>query len=179
MVETEWDSSMAMLGVAETDSAQRRLVNLFAQLTGERRERILADLEDHVTLSRPRCNARRKSRLTVSSRHRGGLTMLDARQFLVTLVDMPLVTIRDRKPNRVMRLEGDSVRVETDHSGAKGALIPILWVQQGIDVPYQDGELRINKKALGHKRTAFIGAALSQLRDVEVVLPDQRLRVIR
>ena len=52
MVETEWDSSMALLGVAETDAAQRRLVNLFAQLTAERRERILADLEDHVVLSR-------------------------------------------------------------------------------------------------------------------------------
>lgn len=50
--ETEWDSSMALLGVAETDAAQRRLVNLFAQLTAERRERILADLEDHVVLSR-------------------------------------------------------------------------------------------------------------------------------
>ena len=105
--------------------------------------------------------------------------MLDARQFLATLVDKPLVTITDRKPNRVMRLEGDSVRVETDHSGVQGALVPILWVQQAMDALYEDGELRINKKTLGHKRTAFIGAALSQLPDVEVVLPDQRLRVIR
>ncbi|HEY5196233.1 MAG TPA: helix-turn-helix transcriptional regulator [Solirubrobacteraceae bacterium] len=52
VVETEWDSSMALLGVAETDRAQRQLVNLFAQLTGERRERMLADLKDQVTLSR-------------------------------------------------------------------------------------------------------------------------------
>ncbi|HWH09631.1 MAG TPA: helix-turn-helix transcriptional regulator [Solirubrobacteraceae bacterium] len=52
MVETEWDSSMALLGVGETDRAQRRLINLFAQLTAERRERMLADLEDQVTLSR-------------------------------------------------------------------------------------------------------------------------------
>ena len=31
--------------------------------------------------------------------------MLNTRQFLATLVDKPLVTITDRKPNRVMRLE--------------------------------------------------------------------------
>jgi transcriptional regulator with XRE-family HTH domain len=52
MVETEWDSSMAMLGVTETDSDQRQLVNLFAQLTAERRERTLANIKDQVTLSR-------------------------------------------------------------------------------------------------------------------------------
>ena len=52
MVETEWDSSMALLGVGETDSAQRELVNLFAQLTGERRERMFIALQDQVTLSR-------------------------------------------------------------------------------------------------------------------------------
>jgi len=105
--------------------------------------------------------------------------MVDARQFLATLVDKPLFTITDREVNRVMRLEGDSVRAETDHSGAKGALVPILWVQQALDALYRDGELRINKATLKHKRTAFIGAALSQLPDVEVVLPNQRLRVIR
>ena len=107
--------------------------------------------------------------------------MRDARQFLATLVDKPLFTITDRKPNCVMGLEGDFVRVETDHSGIEGALVPILWVQQAIDALYEDedGELRIDKKTLGHKRTAFIGAALSQLPDVEVVLPDQRLRLIR
>jgi transcriptional regulator with XRE-family HTH domain len=52
MVETEWDSSMALLGVAETDGDQRQLVNLFAQLTAERRERMLHNLKDQVTLSR-------------------------------------------------------------------------------------------------------------------------------
>jgi hypothetical protein len=64
--------------------------------------------------------------------------MLDARQFLATLVDKPLFTITDRNPNRVMRLEGDTVRVETDHSGVEGALVPILWVQEAIDALYED-----------------------------------------
>jgi hypothetical protein len=105
--------------------------------------------------------------------------MVDARQFLGTLVDKQLFTITDREPNRVMALEGDFVRVETDHSGANGALVEIRWVQDAIDALYENGELRINKATLGHKRTAFIGAALSQLPDIEVVLPSQRLRVIR
>jgi len=52
LVETEWDSSLAALGAATTDAGQRRLINLFGQLTPERREQMLAALEDQVTLSR-------------------------------------------------------------------------------------------------------------------------------
>ncbi len=57
LVETEWEPSHALLGVAETDRNQRRLINLFAQITPERRERMLDALEDQVTLSRGEMHA--------------------------------------------------------------------------------------------------------------------------
>jgi hypothetical protein len=103
--------------------------------------------------------------------------MADARAFLTTLVGKPLRTITHNNSNTVLGLEGDSVRVRTDDSGDEGALVPIRYVQQGMDALYRDGELRINKATLGHRRTAFIGAALRELQNVEVVVPSQRLRV--
>lgn len=103
--------------------------------------------------------------------------MADARAFLTTLIGRSLHTITDNNLNRVLGLEGDRVRVWTDHSGDKGALVEIRFVQQAMDVLERNGELRINKATLGHKRTAFIGAALRELPNVEAVMPNQRLRV--
>lgn len=91
----------------------------------------------------------------------------------------PLRTITDAKPNRVIGLEGASVRVQTNDSGEAGALVPIRYVQQALDALYRDGELRINKATLRHRRTAFIGAALRELPDVEAVTRPQRLRLKR
>ena len=52
MTETEWNGALALLGVAGTDRAQRELITLFSQMTEARRERMLADARDQVTLSR-------------------------------------------------------------------------------------------------------------------------------
>ena len=47
LVETEWDSSLAALGAATTDAGQRQLINLFGQLTPERRKELTFEaLED-------------------------------------------------------------------------------------------------------------------------------------
>lgn len=105
--------------------------------------------------------------------------MSDAREFLATLVAKDLQTITHQNPNRVLGLEGSCVRVQTADSGDDGALVPIRYVQRAMDALDRDGELRINKATLGHRRTAFIGAALRDLPDVEIVVPSQRLRVKR
>lgn len=52
MAETEWNDSLALLGVGGTDRAQRELITLFSQMTQERREWMLRDARDQVTLSR-------------------------------------------------------------------------------------------------------------------------------
>ena len=103
----------------------------------------------------------------------------DARAFQTTIVNKPLRTITYNRPNRVIGLEGNSVRVVTDDSGEVGELVPIRYVQDAVDALYRDGELRINKATLGHRRTAFIGAALRELPDVEVLTRPQRVRVNR
>lgn len=52
MVETEWEPSLALLGVAGTDPVVRTLISLVGQMTRERRKRVIAFAEDQVVLSR-------------------------------------------------------------------------------------------------------------------------------
>lgn len=52
MVETEWEPSLALLGVAGTDPVVRTLISLVGQLTPERRNALIAFAEDQVVLSR-------------------------------------------------------------------------------------------------------------------------------
>lgn len=52
MVETEWEPSLALLGVAGTDPLVRTLIGLIGQLTPERRKGLVAFAEDQVVLSR-------------------------------------------------------------------------------------------------------------------------------
>jgi hypothetical protein len=77
------------------------------------------------------------------------------------------------KPNRVRTVEGDYAYVEREQSGR----VPIADVQAAIDVLYRGGELRINKATLGHSNTAFVGAVLRELPDVEVLTRPQRVRI--
>jgi transcriptional regulator with XRE-family HTH domain len=52
MVETEWEPSLALLGVAGTDPLVRKLISLVGQMTPERRTCLVAFAEDQVVLSR-------------------------------------------------------------------------------------------------------------------------------
>lgn len=52
MVETEWEPSLALLGIAGTDPLVRTLIGLVGQLTHERRKGLIAFAEDQVILSR-------------------------------------------------------------------------------------------------------------------------------
>jgi len=102
----------------------------------------------------------------------------DACRLLARLVGQPLRTLTYENPNRVLRLEGGHAIVETQKNPS-GAPVPVRWVQDAIDGLYRDGELRVNKATLRHRRTAFVGAVLRELPDVEVLTKPQRLRVTR
>jgi hypothetical protein len=96
-----------------------------------------------------------------------------ARRLLKRLIDKPLHTITQEKPNWVRAVEGDYAYVEREQSGR----VPIADVQAAIDVLYRDGKLRINKATLGHSNTAFVGAVLRELPDAEVLTRPQRVRI--
>jgi hypothetical protein len=92
---------------------------------------------------------------------------------LKRLIDRPLHTITQEKLNRVCAVEGDYAYVEREQSGR----VPIADVQAAIDLLDRDGELRINPATLGHSNTAFVGAVLRELPDVEVMTRPQRVRI--
>jgi len=52
MVVTEWEPSLALLGVAGTDPLVRNLISLVGQMTPKRRQGLIAFAEDQVVLSR-------------------------------------------------------------------------------------------------------------------------------
>ncbi|MFZ2050129.1 MAG: hypothetical protein WAU69_04250 [Solirubrobacteraceae bacterium] len=90
---------------------------------------------------------------------------MDCREHLETLKDRDIPTITRNKPNRVLAIRGSVIEVMREQRGT----VPIAHVQQALDALYENRSLRINKATLGHSDTAFIGAVLAQLPDVEVI----------
>ena len=104
---------------------------------------------------------------------------IEARKLLARLTAQTLRTLTYEKPNTVMGLEGSKVRVRTNESPPDGRLAPVAYVQEAIDTLYREGELRIDKATLGHRRTAFVGAVLREIPGVEVLTRPQRVRLKR
>ncbi len=98
---------------------------------------------------------------------------MDAREHLAKLKGRDIPTITQRKPNRVLTVHSSEVEVMREKRGT----VPMAHVQQALDRLYRDGQLRINKATLGHSNTAFVGAVLAQLPDVEVVTNPQLVRL--
>ena len=86
---------------------------------------------------------------------------IDARTHLTSLVGGDVYTLTNSQRNRVMRIEGDEVIVGTDKS-PEGRPVPIEWVQTGIDLLEQEGEVEVTVESLGH-RGAFVAAVLATL----------------
>lgn len=99
----------------------------------------------------------------------------DARSLLVELVGRPLQTLSGR-PNRIVRLDGADVVVATGRSPG-GAVVPIAWVQDAIDLLAAKGELRVDVDTVGH-RSAFVGAVLRELPGTTVLRNPQRVALI-
>ena len=83
-----------------------------------------------------------------------------ARELLQGLVGRTIQTPTGR-PNRVVRVSGEDVIVATERS-PEGQVVPIAWVETGMDSLYRDGSVEATVEALGH-RSAFIAAVLATL----------------
>jgi hypothetical protein len=80
----------------------------------------------------------------------------DARHLLASLVGMSIPTVTGR-PNAVIGIDDAKVRVGTSRS-PDGEMVPIEWVQNGIDLLSTVGEVEVNSSTLG-RRSSFVGAA--------------------
>jgi hypothetical protein len=79
----------------------------------------------------------------------------DARHLLASLVGMSIPTVTGR-PNAVIGIDDAKVRVGTSRS-PDGEMVPIEWVQNGIDLLSTVGEVEVNPSTLGH-RSSYVGA---------------------
>lgn len=92
----------------------------------------------------------------------------DARELLQSLVGQVLPTLDRNRPNRVLRLEGANIIVGTDDS-PEGEPVALRKVQDGLDILYGHGEIRIEPETFGgYRRSSFIGAVLGTLEGVTV-----------
>jgi hypothetical protein len=100
---------------------------------------------------------------------------MDARQHLNALVGRTIYTLSRQRPNRVLELQDDMVIVATQKSPG-GEPVPIAWVQDALDRLFRDGEIVVSVESVGY-RSAFIGAVLGTLPDVEVLTGPRRVRL--
>lgn len=101
---------------------------------------------------------------------------MDAQNYLGTLIGKTIYTLGGRKPNRILAIEGDQIIVATDKSPA-GEPVPIAPVQDALDRLFRDRELAISVESVGY-RSAFIGAVLGTLPDIELETRPLRVRII-
>lgn len=86
---------------------------------------------------------------------------IDARAHLERLVGREIRTLTERKPNRILRIERDEVIVGTRKS-PDGRPVPIVWLQDAVDLLEERGEVAVDRETLGRRR-AFVGAFLATL----------------
>ena len=99
----------------------------------------------------------------------------DIRAHLLGLVGQTIPTLTGR-PNTILAVRGDDVIVGTDRS-PQGQPVPISDAQAAADEVYSGGHLHIAPGSVGY-RSAFVGAVLRSLPDVETAAdpPSARLR---
>jgi len=89
-----------------------------------------------------------------------GHTLPDARTVLQGLIGRELRTVTGAA-NSVIEVAETTVLVATKRS-PNGQPVPIAWVQDGLDLLAQDGDVEVHPDALEH-RSAFVGAVLLSL----------------
>jgi Domain of unknown function (DUF3883) len=101
----------------------------------------------------------------------------DARELVEPLVGTTLYTLDKHQPNEVLAITGANVIVGTKKS-PEGATVPLRIIQQGLDILFSEGEVRITPDTFGRvRRSSFVGAALGMLPDVEWTDPPVWVRL--
>jgi 5-methylcytosine-specific restriction protein A len=102
----------------------------------------------------------------------------DAERLARAAVGKTLYTLDKNLPNTVLGITGNSVLVRTrETADAAGAPVPLSLVQRAADQLSRDGQLRLSPKALGHRRTSFVGALLATDPGVVALVKPMRLRL--
>ena len=99
----------------------------------------------------------------MSDRH----SPIPAREHLRGLIGQTLLTLTQRKPNRVLRVDARTAFVATEKSPS-GEPVPLAEVQSALDRLMAGEEVQVSVPSLGH-RSSFIGAALSTVRGAVVL----------
>ena len=99
----------------------------------------------------------------------------DIHSVLSSLVGQSIETLTG-KPNRVIRVSGDTVWVGTGKS-PDGKPVEIAMVQLAADRLFQLGEVEISVPSVGY-RSAFVGAVLATLPNTIVELRPRRVRLV-
>jgi hypothetical protein len=100
----------------------------------------------------------------------------DVRAHLRGLVGETIPTISGA-PNAVLEVRATEVVVGTRRS-PQGQAVPLAWVQGAVDRVYDGEEVEISPASVGY-RSAFVGATLRSMPDVEVRRHPQRARLRR
>jgi hypothetical protein len=101
----------------------------------------------------------------------------DIRRHLEALVGTSIPTIARKQENRILEIRGGDVIVATSRS-PQGKPVPIQEIEAAWLNLKRRGELSIEVKTVGY-RSAFVGAVLATVPEVEVVPGTRRLRVAR
>jgi len=78
--------------------------------------------------------------------------------------------------NRIVGIEGNSVIVAT-HRSPEGAPVPLTEIQAAADRVFDGEEVRMDPVSVGY-RSAFVGAVLKSMPDVEVLRDPLRARLV-
>lgn len=104
---------------------------------------------------------------------------ISAKRLAESLVGRTLLTPSRGKENVILAVEGGSVLVGTEESPA-GEQVLLSKVQEGLDLLFEDGEVRITPETFGrYRRSSAIGAILASLEGVEVTPVPTSVKLVR
>jgi hypothetical protein len=106
----------------------------------------------------------------------GGRVAPDIGSVLARLEGQTIATLTG-KPNRVLRVTGDTVWVGTARS-PHGKPVPIAEIQAAADQLFARGEVEIDVSVVGY-RSAFVGAVLATLPNTIARVNPRRIALVR
>jgi 5-methylcytosine-specific restriction protein A len=103
---------------------------------------------------------------------------IDAEALARAAVGRTLYTLDKNLPNTVLEVTGGAVLVRTaETADPAGARVQLALIQRAADQLTREGQLRLDPRTLGHRRTSFIGALLATDPAVAPLIKPMRLRL--